>query len=147
MLNKCHTSFRCLSIFMMIVFFSSCCFSIAYSVTATWIFCWICVHINQTVKNYGLIFQGTWIKYRNSTTHTSFSTQFLRTSISLETSSTWTISSSDPWRLSRNSEYLLFIMSHTSSCEKHIKIKKKRGLIDTLQPYRHFALIPEHDSV
>lgn len=52
-------------------------------------------------------------------TLTSFSIQFLRPSISLEISSTWTISSSELWRLGRKSLYLLFIVSQSSSYDKH----------------------------
>lgn len=51
-------------------------------------------------------------------TLTSFSMQFLRPSISLEISSTWTMSSWELWRLGRKSLYLLFIVSHSSSYEK-----------------------------
>ena len=46
---------------------------------------------------------------------TSFSIQSLRTSISLETCSTCSISCSEAWRLGRNSLYRLLIISHTSS--------------------------------
>lgn len=52
---------------------------------------------------------------------TSFSIVFLRPSISLEISSTWTISSSERWRLGRNWLYLLFIMSHNSSYVNQIE--------------------------
>lgn len=56
---------------------------------------------------------------------TSFSIVFLRPSISLEISSTWTISSSERWRLGRNWLYLLFIMSHNSSYVNQIENVKK----------------------
>lgn len=59
-------------------------------------------------------------------TLTSFSIQFLRPSISLEISSTWTMSSSELWRLGRKSLYRLFIVSHSSSCEKTPRIRNTK---------------------
>lgn len=56
-------------------------------------------------------------------TLTSFSIQFLRPSISLEISSTWTMSSSELWRLGRKSLYLLFIVSQSSSYKKHPELE------------------------